>query len=469
MKAGASIVDITPRLGAHLGGSGAGEHRPAQSVIDPLRARAVVFESTGQKVCLLSLDLVMVTQEPAARIRQAAAQRFGFDPAAVLVYALQIHSTPGCGPFMFDPDFPLDCRPGEEYLRGNESWYDDLVVERAVQAIGEACSRLQPVLLGAGKAIRHDLAFNRRGVMKDGSICMPFPRGRLYEPFGPTHVLYMEGPIDPELGMLVVQTESMRPAAMLLHYTCHPVNVFCARASYYAVSADWPGAWCDGMRAAFGEQCVPIVLNGCCGNVNPHDPFDPEAAWDHRRQGGELAATARRLVHSLSFKPADRLAWRSKRIGLDYRAVPAKRLDEVARILSANPHPKWRDDDPGRIDEAWFRAASTRSIEHCRRRMPHFQYEIQAFRIGDVAVVGLPGEPFVEGQLAIKMKSPAAFTLVAHCASQYVGYLPTRDAWARPGHETNEDCTYWAKLAPGSLERVVEETGALLGELFAIP
>ena len=50
--------------------------------------------------------------------------------------------------------------------------------------------------------------------------------------------------------------------------------------------------------------------------------------------------------------------------------------------------------------------------------------------------------------------------------SHYVGYLPTREAYERGGHEANEDITYWAKLAPGCLEEVVDRARVLVGDLF---
>jgi hypothetical protein len=113
-----------------------------------------------------------------------------------------------------------------------------------------------------------------------------------------------------------------------------------------------------------------------------------------------------------------------------------------------------------------MRAASTRSVELAKRRSESFDYEIQVFRIGETAIVGLPGEPFVEGQIALKTDSPAAFVQVAHMASHYVGYLPTEQAFRREGHETNSDVTYWSKLAPGSLETAVEAARELIEELF---
>ena len=99
--------------------------------------------------------------------------------------------------------------------------------------------------------------------------------------------------------------------------------------------------------------------------------------------------------------------------------------------------------------------------------MPQFLYEIQVFRIGDAAFVALPGEPFVEAQLAIKLASPAAFTQVLHMTSHYVGYIPARGAYTRFGHEANKECTYWAKLAPGSLEEITKTAVGMLQEIFA--
>ena len=146
--------------------------------------------------------------------------------------------------------------------------------------------------------------------------------------------------------------------------------------------------------------------------------------------------------------------------------MPPQRSSEVERILSKSPQPLPREGGGG-VDPKWFRAAATRSVELARKRSPAFDYEIQVLRVGDAAIVGLPGEPFVEGQLAIKTASPAPFVHVAHMASHYIGYVPTRDAYARDGHETNADVTYWAKLAPGALETVVENARELVGEMFA--
>ena len=441
LQAGAAMVDITPRLGTHLSGSGMGDHRPARSVLDPLYAKAVVLRSGGKKICFLSLDVTIVTEEFTVPLRRTAGERFGFEPDAVMVHAIQTHSAPSCGRFMLDPDFPLQTTPETEYLWGTESEYFEFALKRAAEAIEKANASLEPVQVGVGVGRRDDLACNRR----------------------------QERTIDPEVGVLCLRAPDGRVPAMLLHYTCHPVNAFCKGwndpDSYHAVSADWPGVWARQMQATCGADCVPLVLNGCCGNINPC-PYDPASDWDHRRQGKGLAETAHEIVRGMSFAQTGRLDWRVRRVPLSYRDVPPERMAAVDKILSENPQPKWRDDGSGQVAPEWFHAASTKGIEYCRRRMPEFLYEVQVFRVGDIAFVGLPGEPFCEGQLELKKKSPAPFTFVAHCTSQYVGYVPTREACARGGHEANEDCTYWAKLAPEALELVIANALDMLGQLY---
>ena len=464
MQAGAAMVDITPRAGTHLAGSGAGEHRPARSVMDPLFAKAIVFQSGDCRVCIVALDVTIVTGGYAEQIRTGITRQTGMAPDAIIVHATQTHSAPSVGYLMLDPDFPLETTAQTEYLRGAERAYGEFAAEAAVQAAVQAARDLQPVRIGVGRGIIGGLAFNRRGVRRDGTVTMPMPGGYEKRSFGITDLCYLEGPIDPEVGVLCVQRMDMQPVALLLHYTCHPVNVFGQRETFYAVSADWPGAWAQGTRGSVGEGVVPLVLNGCCGNINPWDPFDPDFRPDHRRMGRELAAVSERVVYSMAFEESHVLDWRRERITLPYREIPPQRRQEVDEILRKHPQPPRAEN--GEVDPRWFRAASTRSVELCREREPEFLYEIQVFRIGDVAIVGLPGEPFVEGQLAIKVRSPAPYTFVAHATAHYVGYLPMRAAYARGGHEANADVTYWAKLAPGCLETVVDKAVALLRELY---
>ncbi len=89
--------------------------------------------------------------------------------------------------------------------------------------------------------------------------------------------------------------------------------------------------------------------------------------------------------------------------------------------------------------------------------------EIQVFRIGeDTAIVGMPGEVFVELGLAIKEASPFETTLVIELTNRHIAYMPTKKAFAQGSYETIN-----SRLAPGSGELMVETAVKLLHELKA--
>ena len=94
LEAGTGSVEITPLARTHLAGRGDGAHRPAELVLDPLHARATVFQCGGRRLCFVALDVTIVTHDWSEHIRRTASDRWGFDPDAVMVHATQTHSAP---------------------------------------------------------------------------------------------------------------------------------------------------------------------------------------------------------------------------------------------------------------------------------------------------------------------------------------------------------------------------------------
>jgi neutral ceramidase len=284
-----------------------------------------------------------------------------------------------------------------------------------------------------------------------GGSGRPDPAGRRIDPAS----RYLEGPIDPELGVVCLREDTLRFAAMLLSYTCHPVNVF----PRPVISADWPGALANELCQTYGADCVPLVLNGACGNVNPWDPFDPAYTPDHRRMGGVLGGTARGVIDSLEFTDDVTLGWRSELLALPLRSPDPSELTEAQALLRTHPTPQWTDDRHRQVDPAWVYAAALVEHQALIERGAGWDYEIQVLRIGSIALVGLPGEPFVEGGLRIKLASPTFPTYIVH-NTNHAAYLPTREAFQRGGYETRAGLI--AKFAPEALDLVVAAAIRLL-------
>jgi hypothetical protein len=180
--------------------------------------------------------------------------------------------------------------------------------------------------------------------------------------------------------------------------------------------------------------------------------------------GRVLAEGVGKVLETLTFTDDAPLDWRVRHLKLPIRELGDEELERVRGIIEENPEPVWQDAERTIADPDWMAAASTYSVHLMRERDPELDYEIQVLRIGDTAIVGLPGEPFVEGQLRIKLASPTYPTYIAHCTTHYVGYIPTKEALQRGGHEVNT--RYWAKLVPEALDTVVEGATEVLNEVL---
>ena len=63
------------------------------------------------------------------------------------------------------------------------------------------------------------------------------------------------------------------------------------------------------------------------------------------------------------------------------------------------------------------------------------QVEVQALRIGDLAIAAFPSEIFSADSRSIRADSPAPHTMVAGWSNGLFGYAPTRRAVERGGYE----------------------------------
>src|SRR5277367_4099577 len=82
--------------------------------------------------------------------------------------------------------------------------------------------------------------------------------------------------------------------------------------------------------------------------------------------------------------------------------------------------------------------------------------------IGGLAVVGIPGELFVELGLALKANPHFARTFVAGYCNDLIGYIPTRAAYAEGGYEVDT-----ARIAAGSGETIVDTALTALAAMRA--
>jgi hypothetical protein len=213
---------------------------------------------------------------------------------------------------------------------------------------------------------------------------------------------------------------------------------------------------------------TPLVVNGCCGNVHPTNHLNPEETWDtrgYRQMAAKLTETALHAAERLRPSPSAPLAWERTVLRLPLRTLAPEVLEEARRYLEIYPTPKFLDDERTQVDWDWVYAVTRLDLAATEARDPFCAYEVQALRLGDLALVALMGEPFVEAQLRLKLESPAPYTFVAHFCNGYAGYLPTAEAFARGGYETRT--SNGSKWQPEALEQITDAALGLVRRLFA--
>ena len=431
LSAGAAQVVITPPLGVSM--AGYYHDRRADDVLDDLYARALVLSDGTTEAALVVCDLIGLERHVTARIRARIAERTGIPAAQTMICCTHTHT----GPVTSSWD-SAGIHPDPAYM--------DVLEHKIADAVQLAHRRLQPASLLAGRGRVEGIAFNRRYWMRDGTL-------RTNPPFQSPDIVRPAGPIDPQLGLLYVQGRQDAPLAMVNVYALHPDQV-----GGTALCADYQGVEARTLQRLLGEGCAVLCPNGCCGDINHFDTSRPGSAQHGlvaaERSGRALAGEAIAQLSRLEPVEAGRVRAGSRTIQAALRLPSAADVAWAERAVEGEMH--------GFDTQGLDVVKAHRVLELRDGGQTHIPVEISALAVGDVALIGLPGELFVELALAIKARSPFAYTSVTELCNDTIGYVPTRKAYDEGGYEATS-----SSLEPGTGEQMVEEALALLNELRA--
>ena len=208
-----------------------------------------------------------------------------------------------------------------------------------------------------------------------------------------------------------------------------------------------------------------MLVNGFCGNIHQRNHLDPNYRDDYQEMGRKLTETATAVLQRMETLDSPVLDWRTQCLQIPMRSPTEEEEADARRLLREHPEPMWTDTSKSAVAWDWVYAVNRIDLAENVRRTPLSDYPIQVFRLGDMALVSVPGEPFVEEQLRIKLASPARFNFTAHMSNVRAGYLPTPEAFTRGGYETRTGAG--SKLAPEALRMVGDAAVGMLKELFA--
>jgi neutral ceramidase len=421
IMAGAAAVDVTPQA-FPLNMPGGFSANLAERAHDPLHARALCLASADTSLAIVVVDSLGVAPELIAEAKAAAAALTGLPVERMLVCSTHTHSGP-----------PSNTREGPAPAVA----YRQRLLDGIRDAIVQAHERLAPAAVGVAVHPLPDEVFNRRWFLKPGRM-PPNPFGTFDEvkmnPGTSPEVLDRPaGPTDPDVTILSVQDRRRRPLAIVANYALHYVG----GGPRGQISADYFGEFARLMpsRLRADDGFVAMMSNGASGDVN-NIPFivgrPPREPFEQIRVVATKAADAAWLAHRSIERHLDAvpLGMAERTVELRYRRPTEAQVEAARNVLAVK--------DPDAI------AALPKLAQNYARNVirAHEREEdtltviLQAIRVGDAAICGIPFETFAEIGLELKDRSPFRPTMVIGLANGRHGYLPTPRQHRWGGYET---------------------------------
>ena len=417
IKVGVFAVDATPPIGSPLA------YDPTKEIVHPLSCRGVVLIGNGDPIVLCAVDWIGIGNDGNLEFRKALAGAAGTQISRVSVHALHQHDAPHC-------DFSAD-RLLAEYrinLEVFDSAFAREVMARAAHAVKAALTGARPVThLGLGEAEVENVASNRRILGPDGKVQYV----RYTACADPKIRDKPVGTIDPKLKMISFWNGDT-PIAALTYYATHPQ-------SYYrtgGANPDFPGMARDQRQEA--TRAPHIHFDGAGGNIGA-GKWNDGSHENRQILADRVAAGMARAWETTRKEPiaASDLSWDFVSVALPV----APHLDEK-RLLAIleNKSASIRERGDAANDLVWLR--------RCRAGDT---IDVGCLKLKQARVLHLPGELFVEYQLAAQQLRPDLYVAMAAYGDYAPGYIGTEVSYQQGGYETGPK----ASLVAPSVEAVI--------------
>ena len=410
LQAGFARLDVTPPFGVPL--AGYYEKRLADGILDPIQVNALALHDGARTVVIVTADVLMISAVECDKMREMINERTGIGAENVMLAALHPHTSVRIG------GLPRVALQDREYL---DLFYRK-VADVAQLAIADLADATKGVACGE---LERPVSFVRRYWLADG-------RGVRTNP-GHKTPSELAGPVskaDNTVRLVRFQREQGGDIA-LVNFATHPDTIGKTK-----FSADWPGFVRRLVEAEHpGAHC--IFLNGFEGDANHINYMQEKEGrfWKGYDGCGAIGRVIANGVNAIWDKTVsvegDTLYAEQKSVyiptstrGLEYYEE-CKELSERYRAgdssVTVTPH--------------GFGVPEANRIADIPNRLVLNRLPLTVLGIGDIAILGLGGEPFTDYIYAARDAAPQKFMLTACCANGGEGYFPTAAAYEQGGYE----------------------------------
>ena len=402
LKLAAFDVDATPPVGSSL------TYDPMINSWDlGLRAKGIVILGAGEPIVMCSVDWIGIANDSQDEFKRIMAEAAGTIPSRVVVHAIHQHDAPTSD---FGAENMLKTA-GLSTLAFDGSYARDLI-QRIGQAIRKSITNAVPFThIGTGQAEVYKVASNRRILGPDGKV----KHTRTSATKDSVIRAAPEGLIDPMVSLISFWNND-KPLAVLSYYASHPQSYYRTGIS----NPDFPGI-ARFMRQLAVPEALHIHFNGAGGNLTAGKYNDGakenrlilaerladgmKRAWDNTKRVPVSPASVKWSVEPIALKPAEGI-----------HNLEAAMKTQTSVFLSNN----------------------LSKLVWLKRLEAGKKIDISLLSIGNTRILHLPGEPFVEYQLAAKAARPDLFLAVAGYGDYAVGYIGTAIAYSQGGYETGQ-------------------------------
>jgi hypothetical protein len=420
MRAGVAKVDITPELGMPYN---LGLSQTARQIGHRLYARILFLEDKDDQTIIIATDWEGVMRTAHNQLRSAVSMATGVPEHHIVVNASHSHNS-----MWINLDVEELLAPHGISLV-NRRYFDDAVTKIA-RAAAHAVQSAQYVSLAYGSDDLPGFASNRRARFVEPHDVAHFNERRRY-PIGVT---------DPTLGVISLQTRRGKRLCVLHVFAAHPVT----QAGNGVISGSYPGTAMAAVEDALGGDCIAMFLQGCGGNINPN-PDLPTDSIEATEATGRIFAQGALAILANKMRPAasDQFTFMVERV-----ALPLIPLDGHGTLTQL------QEDFYAAIER--YKAHARAGTERFSHRLPvialgdrltlarnldEWRYcEVQVLRCGDLCLVMLPGETFVDYALEIRERASAGTVFVSAYNDCTPVYIPDPIAFEEGGYEVGPWC-----------------------------
>jgi hypothetical protein len=465
LKSGVAKVDITPAVGTELCGHFRSDLK-STGIHSNLYAKALALDDGEKKAVLVSCDLLGVTSTLVASARRRIEEMTGIEGGNVMIGCTHTHSGPGSMP----------CR----VIGRSDEAYQDQLVKKIAGAVYLALGNMREAGIGLGVGFE-DLAASRRVKWTDGSI-----RFDWLDPNTPP-----KEEIDKELKVLTVRGMRRETIAVAINFACHPVTI--GGRAFNLISSDFPGVATDLIEKAKGGGTIALFFNGAYADTHPRKNLIPGYNYYTPIEGDELTVTLGTILGASALKISETTYTRSD-VSIDACSevvkVPLEKVPSEEELESRIL------EEEQRLKELMESSATRRdwlsSPLWLKQRLDWYRYvldlyrqgrqfegwenlEIQAIRIGDIYVVGIPGEVFSRIGLEIKRRAREIGldkVLVFALTNGNPGYIPAEEDYTiatvgKRGYELEGSYMLYGRplVGPGTATAIIETSVRLISKL----